>query len=362
MLIVFGVITGPLYDLGYLRSLICVGTALVVFGLMMTSIATEYYQIFLAFGVCVGLGAGCLFVPSVAIVATYFSTKRAAATGLTAAGGSVGQYTMHPAVLVPIEANQKPAGGVIFPIVFRHLEVRLGFGWATRVIAFIALGTLAISMVVMKPRILPAKKRSLLEPAAFKEPAYALFSISLFFIFIGLYIPFFYVPTYAQRELRTSDDLSFYLLAILNASSVFGRIIPNIIADYLGALNVLLPFTVCASILAFAWIAIHNVAGIVVFAILYGFFSGSIVSLPPTALAALSPDLSRVGTRMGMCFSFAGFGLLLGSPIAGAILKSKGGFAGAEAFGAAAVMIGFLFMALAVLAHRTGNNNKKSVS
>jgi MFS family permease len=361
LLIVFGVITGPLYDLGYLRSLICVGTALVVFGLMMTSIATEYYQIFLAFGVCVGLGAGCLFVPSVAIVATYFSTKRAAATGLTAAGGSVGQYTMHTSVLVSIEANQKLAGGVIFPIVFRHLEVRLGFGWATRVIAFIALGTLAISVVLMKPRIHPAKKRSLLEPAAFKEPAYALFSISLFFVFIGLYIPFFYVPTYAQRELKTSDDLSFYLLAILNAASVFGRIIPNIIADYLGALNVLLPFTFCASILAFAWMAIHNVAGIVVFAILYGFFSGSVVSLPPTALAALSPDLSRVGTRMGMCFSFAGFGLLLGSPIAGAILKTKGGFAGAEAFGAAAVMIGFLFMALAVLAHRAGKNNKKSV-
>lgn len=94
LLIVIGVITGPLYDLGYLRTLICVGTTLVVFGMMMTSIATEYYQIFLALGICVGLGAGCLFVPSVAIVATYFSTKRAAATGLTAAGGSVGQYIM----------------------------------------------------------------------------------------------------------------------------------------------------------------------------------------------------------------------------------------------------------------------------
>lgn len=92
LLIVVGVITGPLYDLGYLHALIGFGSVLVVFGLMMTSIATEYYQVFLAFGLCVGLGAGCLFVPSVAIVATYFSTKRAAATGLTAAGGSVGLY------------------------------------------------------------------------------------------------------------------------------------------------------------------------------------------------------------------------------------------------------------------------------
>ena len=241
---------------------------------------------------------------------------------------------------------------MIFPIVFRKLEVQLGFGWATRVIGFIALGTLAIPLLTLKPRIRPAKKRSLLEPAAFKEAPYTLFSVALFFIFVGLYIPFFYIPTYAQQNLQVSEDLSFYLLSILNGASVFGRIIPNIIADHLGALNVLLPFVFCASVLAFAWIAIKNLAGIIIFGILYGFFSGSIVSLPPTALAALSPDLSRVGTRMGMSFSFAGFGLLLGSPIAGAILETRAGFAGASAFGAATVMVGFIFMALAVVAHQ----------
>ena len=205
---------------------------------------------------------------------------------------------------------------------------------------------------MLKPRIKPAKKRSLLEPTAFKEPPYLFFSISLFFIFIGLYIPFFFLPLYALESLHLSDSLSFYLLAVLNAASVFGRIIPNIIADRFGALNVLLPFTFCASILAFAWIGIHSLAGIVAFAILYGFFSGSIVSLPPTALAALSPDLSRVGTRMGMSFSFAGFGLLLGSPIAGAILNTDAGFTGASAFGAATVLAGFGFMGLAIWTHR----------
>lgn len=241
---------------------------------------------------------------------------------------------------------------MIFPIVFRKLEVQLGFGWATRVIAFIALATLAISLVVLKPRIKPATKRSLLEPTAFKEAPYTLFSIALFFLFVGLYIPFFYIPTYALQSLHASDSISFYLLSILNGASVFGRIIPNIIADRLGALNVLLPCIFCSCVLAFAWIGIHNLAGIIVFAILYGFSSGAIVSLPPTALAALSPDLTRVGTRMGMSFSFAGFGLLLGSPIAGAILKTSAGFTGASAFGAAAVTVGFIFMVLAVVAHR----------
>ena len=66
------------------------GSFLVVFGIMMTSISKEYYQVLLAQGICVGLGSGCLFVPSIAVVSTYFTTKRALATGIGVAGSSVG--------------------------------------------------------------------------------------------------------------------------------------------------------------------------------------------------------------------------------------------------------------------------------
>ncbi|RDW70382.1 major facilitator superfamily protein-5 [Coleophoma crateriformis] len=334
LMICVGVITGPLYDMGYLHYLIYIGTFLNVFGLMMTSLSTAYYQVFLSFGVCVGLGSACLFVPSVAIVATWFTTKRSAATGLAAAGGSL--------------------GGLIYPIVFRKLEITIGYGWATRVIGFISFGTLLVSAMVLKPRILPPKKRALLDRTAFKDMPFILFSLSLFFIFIGLYIPFFYMPSYATEKIHTSQSLGFYLLAILNAASIFGRIIPNIIADKYGSLNILAPFILVAGGLQFAWIGIHNLAGIIVFCILFGFFSGSIVSLPPTALVTLSPDLSVIGTRMGMCFSFAGLGLLIGNPIAGAILTGKSGFMGLKAFGGATVIVGFVCMAMAWLVHKRG--------
>lgn len=85
------VIAGPIFDKGYMKSLVVTGSFLVVFGLMMTSLASKFYQIFLAHGVCVGVGASLLFLPSVAIVATYFTTHRAFALGVTAVGGSVGE-------------------------------------------------------------------------------------------------------------------------------------------------------------------------------------------------------------------------------------------------------------------------------
>lgn len=71
------------------------GSTLGVFGMMMTSICKEYWQVILAQGIVVGGGAGCLLLPSVAVMPQYFTTKRAFATGIAAAGSSVGMEN-HP--------------------------------------------------------------------------------------------------------------------------------------------------------------------------------------------------------------------------------------------------------------------------
>jgi MFS family permease len=90
LLLLIGVGTGPIYDAGYFRHLVLAGSSLVVIGMVTTSLCTSYWQFMLAQGIAIGLGAGCLFVPSVAIVSTYFSTKRSFATGVAASGSSLG--------------------------------------------------------------------------------------------------------------------------------------------------------------------------------------------------------------------------------------------------------------------------------
>ena len=52
------------------------------------------------------------------------------------------------------------------------------------------------------------------------------------------------------------------------------------------------------------------------------FFSGALVSLPPTVVATLCPNMGVIGTRIGMFLFPTSIGLLIGNPIAGAILKS----------------------------------------
>lgn len=86
-----GAATGPVYDAGYFRELLIGGSFFLIFGQMMLSLCKEYWQVLLAQGFCIGIGCGMLFVPSVAILSTYFTTKLATATGIAAAGSSLGE-------------------------------------------------------------------------------------------------------------------------------------------------------------------------------------------------------------------------------------------------------------------------------
>lgn len=92
LLFVGGLAAGPLFDHGYLRSLIYVGSFLVVFGMMMTSTSYLYWHVVLAQGIVVGFGCACFFIPSVAIVRLYFGKRRALAMGVAASGSSIGKY------------------------------------------------------------------------------------------------------------------------------------------------------------------------------------------------------------------------------------------------------------------------------
>lgn len=91
LLLVLGLITGPLYDAGYFYPLLFSGSFMIVFGQMMLSLSKEYYQVLLSQGFCIGLGTGLILIPGVAILSTYFGTKLALANGVAAAGSGLGK-------------------------------------------------------------------------------------------------------------------------------------------------------------------------------------------------------------------------------------------------------------------------------
>lgn len=203
MVLLIGAFTGPVYDRGHLRVLLITGTFLIVFGHMMLSLTHTFWQALLAQGFVIGIGGGMLFVPAVAIMPTYFTTRIGLAIGLAASGSSM--------------------GGIIYPIMLQRLLGIVGYAWAVRILGFTSLATLLVPIIVMKMRVKPGKARALIDTTAFTDWPFMVFVLGCVIGFIGLYTGFFYTAYYGQATGITDETLSFYLVPILNAGSVFGR-------------------------------------------------------------------------------------------------------------------------------------------
>lgn len=166
-------VSGRLADAGYTRETVAVGTFMAVFGTFMTSLATTYWQIFLAQGVCIGFGLGVAFMPAISVLSSYFDKNRAFALAVSAVGTSVGSVT--------------------FPTTIQYLTPKIGFPWAVRCAGFLALAMAVTANILLKPRLPPRKTGPLFEIGAFSELPYLLFSMAAFVYFYALYFVFFYV-------------------------------------------------------------------------------------------------------------------------------------------------------------------------
>jgi MFS family permease len=162
LLFFIGAFTGRITDAGYFRQVFLLGSALQVLGIFAAANATQYWQIFLSHGIAIGLGNGCLFCPSMAILSTYFSRRRNLAIGVAACGSAT--------------------GGLVFPSIARQMLPTAGFPWAMRTIGFVQLAALIIANVFMKQRIPPRKTGALVDWAAFKELEYTFYAIGSFFV------------------------------------------------------------------------------------------------------------------------------------------------------------------------------------
>ncbi|KAJ5522438.1 hypothetical protein N7527_006553 [Penicillium freii] len=301
MMFLCGPIFGTMFDSYGPRWILLLGTILHVFGLMMASLSTDYYQFILAQGICSPIGASAIFNASVNSVSTWFAKRRGFALGVTASGSSL--------------------GGVIFPIMVTQLIPKVGFPWAMRICAFLILFMLGIANLTLKSRLphrpKPFDIMNFVRPLA--ELKFALTLAGAFCFFWGMFLPFTFVITQAERY-GMSANLAGYLLPILNASSIFGRTLPGYLADKIGRYNMMVITTFFSSILVLAlWLPSRGNVPTILFSALYGFGSGAFVSLAPALIAQIS-DLRQVGVRNGTFFAIISFAALTGTPIGGALV------------------------------------------
>lgn len=267
---------------------LCLGSALFLLGTFMTSLCSEYYQFFLAQGLCLAVGMSFLTIPCIAVISRLFVRNRGFAIGLVIAGSSV--------------------GGVVWPIEMDNLlnSDGISFGWTLRIVGFTMIPLCGFVVLTVRSPFNNPEERKHEQPSTHlktdfsvvKNPAFILLSVGLAICFLGFWSPFFFVTSYGV-DIGMSTSFSFYLPSIACAASFFGRTIPGYFADRFGPFNILVLANLFAGVVAFCWTAAHTVGGIVVWALAYGFASGSLISLQSTCAAKLATP-QTLGAAQGL--------------------------------------------------------------
>lgn len=286
-----GVQIGPIFDARGPFYLVLAGAILVIAQMIAIGFCTEYWHFMLTIGVAGGMGASLIFTPAISAVSHWFLEKRGSSTGIAATGGSV--------------------GGVVFPLALQSLFPKIGFAWATRVVALICLFLVATACLLIRSRLpkKPVSKENMLPDfRIFREPKFALTTAGIFFVEWGLFIPISYISSYAMAH-GTSTALSYQLLAILNAGSFFGRWLPGFFADFLGRFNTLIAtVALCLLCNVCLWLpAKGNLPLMIVYCAIFGFASGSNISLTPVCIGQLCKT-EHYGRYYATAYTVVSFG------------------------------------------------------
>ncbi|KAI5825589.1 MFS general substrate transporter [Schizophyllum commune Tattone D] len=192
-----GLPAGRIYDHGYFRYQLWGGFFLISFALFMLSLAKEgqFYQIFLAQGVAVGLGVGMLYVPSMAALSHYFRRRQSLAMSIAASGSSL--------------------GAIIHTIMLNNTLDKLGFARATRAHAGLVSLLLLCAVGLMRTRLPPAKTRPNLLRAVrrfAKDVPYVCAAVGCSMFIVGMYYPLFYLQLDATQH-GINKKVAFYVVS-----------------------------------------------------------------------------------------------------------------------------------------------------
>ena len=305
-----GLISGPLADRWGARRVIVIGMLLVGLGLCAAGLAHTLTEVYVAYGLGVGLGVGFSYVPALGTVQRWFIKRRGFASGLAVSGIGVGTLIMPPL-----------AAWLIATLGWRGAYEVLG------VFAAVAGAGMAL-LIENDPQqrglapdgdplqaggTAPAAGFSLSEAVRSRRFA-ALYAACLVCSF-GLFVPFVHLIPYALDH-GVAPASAVLLLGAVGVGSTAGRFVLGGVADRLGRQFSLVLMYAGMALALVIWLLASQFWGLAFFALVYGVFYGGFVAIMP----ALVMDYfggRHVSSIIGVLYTSVAVGTLVGPSAAG---------------------------------------------
>lgn len=306
-----GVISGPLADRWGSRPLAIAGMILIGAGLAIAGTARSLTTVYLAYGLGVGLGIGCSYVPAVGAVQRWFLRRRGLASGIAVSGIGVGTLVMPPLAAL-----------LIATLGWRHAYFVLG-GFA------VVVGVAMAMLLENDPRdrgLAPdgdavpggtalSQPPGMTVKEAIRSPRFiALYGACLIASF-GLFVPFVHLVPYALDH-GLSAQAAALLLGMIGIGSTAGRFLLGGVADRIGRQTSLLAMFLGMALVLPVWAFSTTLWALAVFAFSFGTFYGGFVALMP-AIVMDAFGGRHVSSIIGVLYTSVAFGTLIGPSAAG---------------------------------------------
>jgi MFS family permease len=307
----FGVVSGPLADRCGSRPMAVIGMILIGIGLTAASVARSLTEVYLAYGLGVGLGVGCSYVPAMGAVQRWFVRRRGLASGIASGGIGVGTLVVPPIVSF-----------FIATVGWREAYLILG------IFAAIAGAGMAL-LIENDPRDrglgpdgdAPQPKAHAEQPAgvsisdAIKSRRFVGLYAACLACSFGVFVPFVHLAPYAVDH-GISQSSAVLLVSVLGIGSAAGRFFLGGLADRLGRQLALVTTFVGMALALLIWAVSTDYWPLVGFALAFGVAYGGWVALLPSVVMDYFGGRNVSGI-IGVLYTSAGFGTLIGPSAAG---------------------------------------------
>ena len=315
------------------KPVVLAGAVLLGAGLLLSSRATTPWQFQAAYGVLVGIATGSFFAPMIAVVSSWFETRRSLAVSLVSVGVGVAPMTMSPF-----------AAWLLGRMDWRSAEAVIGLlVWLT----LIPVALLVRNAPVEAPASssAPAASRRGELAQALRSRAFIVLAATFFACCAAHSGPIFHTVSYAIGcGLPTLAAVTIYSME--GVGGLAGRLVFGLLGDRLGAKRALVIGLAIQAIGAGAYMFASRLPEFYTVATIFGFAYGG--TMPLYAVIARDYFGQRIlGAVFGAAAMISSLGMALGPWIGGAIFDSLHSYAwlyaGSAAIGLVAVVLAMLF-------------------
>ncbi len=313
----FGAAAGYLADRFGPRPLLALASIAAGAGLVLTARIDRLWMGYLTYGVCIGIAAGSIFIPMVATVSGWFQRRRNAAIGLTVSGIGCGTLFVVPLIGVLIHR----------------------WGWRTTyfVLGIVSAALLALcAAIIQRPPAPPIRTHTRLGQVA-RTPAFIMLCLAGTLVNVGTFIPFVYLPDFAQSR-RVGAVAAASLLGVIGGASVIGRLGLGGASDRFGVIGLYKTTLLMIGISYLLWFTPASYWSLLIFAVVLGIGYGGSVALSPAVVADLF-GVHGLGAMLGVIYGGSAFTSLAWPPLAGYLVDRTGSYGGVAMLGGGSALI-----------------------